>query len=97
MAKSSRADRPATLDSVCDRLDVLIALLIPPTVKNAQRPKGLQLNIVELCDYEHTTDDIRKRVKKTLNHVNKELSALRSKGMIRTVSRDGQQVHVRLQ
>jgi hypothetical protein len=97
MAKEPRSDKPAALDDVCDRLDVVISLLIPPATRIADVPKGLALDILKLCDYDHTTEDIRKSVGKTAEHVAKELSLLRSKGMIRTVQRDGRQVHVRLQ
>jgi len=91
-----RSEELATLQGVCDRLDVVISLLMPSAVHNADAPKGLQLDIFKMCDYEHTTEDIRKAVNKSPKHVVKELSLLRSKGMIRTVDRDGQQVHVRL-
>ena len=95
MAKADSRDELATLKSLCDRLDVVISLLMPAAVRNTDPPRGLQLEILKLCDYDHTTDDIREAVNKSSKHVGKELSLLRSKGMIRTVRRDNRQVHVR--
>jgi hypothetical protein len=96
MARPDRSTESATLESLCDRLDLVISLLMPAAVRNSDQPKGLALDILKLCDYDHTTEDIRKAVNKTATHVLKELSLLRSKGMIRTVQRNGRQVHVRL-
>jgi len=96
MTKHSRQGESATLAAVCDRLDVVISLLIPPAIRHTDPFKGLQLDILKLCDYDHTTEEIRNVVNKTIAHVAKELSLLRSKGMIRTVQRDGKQVHVRI-
>jgi hypothetical protein len=84
------------LDRVCERLDALISLLMPSAVGPIDPPKGLQLDIFKLCDYEHTTEEIRQAVGKKQTHVNKELSLLRSKGLIRSVPRDGRQVHIRV-
>lgn len=97
MSKSSDSSEVSTLNDVCDRLDVLIALFLPPSIKNTDILKGLALEIFKLCDYEHTTDEIRIAVGKSSNHVLKELSLLRSKGRIRTVRRGAKQVHVRMQ
>jgi DNA-binding MarR family transcriptional regulator len=83
-------------DPVVSRLDVLISLLMAPANKHADQVSPLQFQILALCDYEHTTDEIVKATKKTSNHITKELSVLRSKGMIRTVNRDGRAVHVRI-
>jgi hypothetical protein len=96
MANFKHKDDSVSLVDVCNRLDVLISLLIPPIVRDNDPPKGLQLEILKLCDYEHTTEDIQKTLNKTNKHINKDLSLLRSKGMIRTVPRDGKQVHVRI-
>ena len=95
MAKSAQSNDSATLKGVCDRLDVLIALLLAPA-SPVEPPTGLQLDIFRMCDYEHTTEEIRSAVKKSATHVSKELSLLRSKGLVRTVQRDGRQVHVRV-
>jgi hypothetical protein len=97
MAEHDLSDAQAALKAVCDRLDVIISLLMPPVTRRTETPKGLQLDILRLCDFDHTTEDIRRTVNKSLKHVTKELSLLRSKGIIRTVRRDGRLVHFRLQ
>jgi hypothetical protein len=82
-------------DGIVARLDTIISLLIPPH-RAPNGDKTLRHLILELCDYEHTTEDIIKATKKSANHVQKELSLLRSKGLVKTVHRGGSQVHVRL-
>jgi hypothetical protein len=96
MPKNDTAKPTATVQDLCDRLDAIIYLLLSPAIKNPDPPKGLGLQILSLCDYEHTTDDICRAVSKTPKHVAKELSLLRTKGMIRTVKRDKRQVHIRV-
>lgn len=88
--------REASLDDLRSRLDTLILLLTKPVDQYGDSVVGLQLDILRLCDYEHTTADIQRLVKKSASHVNKELSLLRSKGLVKSVSRDGRQVHIRL-
>lgn len=83
-------------DPVVERLDILIALLMPAASKYGGQLGALQSEILALCDYNHTTEEICKAVKKTNNHVNKELSLLRSKGMVKTVRRGERSVHIRV-
>jgi transcription initiation factor IIE alpha subunit len=89
-------DQERVGDPVASRLDILISMLMPSAQKSADKASGLQYEILALCDYEHTTEDICKATKKTSKHVGKELSLLRSKGLIKTVKRDDRSVHLRI-
>lgn len=81
---------------IIERLDVLIALSMPNANDESGTVSGLAHQVLELCNYENTTDDIVKITKKTKNHVNKELSKLRSDGRIKTVKRGERNVHIRI-
>jgi hypothetical protein len=96
MTKNNGGISPVAISDLADRLDTLIQLLIPPMTSYADEVSGLHRNILELCDYEHTTDDIQKAIGKSANHVNKELSLLRSRGLVKTVVRGRERTHVRL-
>jgi hypothetical protein len=57
-------------------------------------PKGsVKERVYELCDGMRTTSDIAQALKKDTNYVNSYLSILRREGMIRTVEKEGKQVH----
>lgn len=96
MSNLAESVSSADQKEVRDRLDTIITLLLSPVNRDRDQPSGLQGEIFGLCDYDHTTEEIRDVVKKTLSHVKKELSLLRSKGMVRTVKRDGRLVHIRI-
>jgi DNA-binding transcriptional ArsR family regulator len=94
--KAKRTTQEQDDDPVLSRLDVLISLLLPRMAKYAGEKSELQRKILSLCDYEHSSDEISKATKKTPNHVIKELSLLRSRGLVKTMKRDGRLVYVRL-
>src|SRR5437762_3344329 len=86
-----------TLSDIIERLDTLVLLLLPP------QPSSLGVNgdslvsqILSFCDYNHTTEEIVAATKKNTSHVAKELSLLRTKGLVKTVKRGNRSVHVRL-
>ena len=95
MATAKKSTQDTTLQDIKDRLDVVISMMLRSMSTYGDTTKGLQTEILKLCDYEHTTADIQRLVKKSASHVNKELSLLRSKGLVKSVSRDGRHVHVR--
>ena len=86
----------ATIEDIVDRLDTLITVMMPSSTDGGNSATGLAEKILRLCDYDHETDEIRKSVGKSSNHVNKELTLLRKKGLVKTVRRGKRQVHVRL-
>jgi DNA-directed RNA polymerase specialized sigma24 family protein len=98
MAKAGKpnGENSATLGDVVERLDALIYLLLPHADSALAQVSDLQQEVLSLCDYEHTTEDISSITKKSANHINKELSLLRSKGVVKTISRGSRKVHVRL-
>lgn len=96
MAKNDSDIVPFKSDDIAERLDTIIRLLIPSMATYPEETNDLHREILKLCDSEHTTEDIRKSIGKSANHVNKELSILRSRGLIGTVLRNGEKVHIRL-
>jgi len=53
----------------------------------------VKLQIYNLCDGTRTTQDLAQSVQKPTDYVNSYLSILRREGLIRTVQKDGRQVH----
>lgn len=63
-------------------------------VKKRMLKKGtIKLQIYDLCDGTKTTKEIAAALQKDLGYVNSYLSILRREGLIRTVEREGKQVH----
>jgi len=81
---------------IVERLEVLITLMIPPFNEGKYQEKGLQLDILRVCDFENTVEDMERKLKKSRNIINVNLSRLRSKGLIRSASKDGSIVYLRL-
>ena len=53
----------------------------------------VKLQIYDLCDGTKTTQDLTQILKKTSEDVGSYISILRREGLIRTVEKDGKQVH----
>ncbi len=53
----------------------------------------VKLQIYNLCDGSKSTQDITQVLKKTPEYVGSYISTLRREGLIRTVEKDGKQVH----
>jgi DNA-binding transcriptional ArsR family regulator len=53
----------------------------------------VKLQIYDLCDGTRTTLDITQAIKKSPEYVGSYISTLRREGLIRTVEKDGKQVH----
>lgn len=63
-------------------------------MKNSLLPKdSIKEKIYELCDGTRTTSDIAQAIGKDNNYVRSYLSILRREGLIRTVEKEGKQVH----
>jgi predicted DNA-binding protein (UPF0251 family) len=82
-------------NEILNRLDTLISLLIPGIDEKNYEIKGLGLEILRLCDYEHTVSDMTKKLKKSRNQIDSNLSKLRSKGMIKSVIKNNETVYIR--
>lgn len=81
-------------NAITERLDVLIQLALPtldPVEKETDESR-----ILSLCDYQHTREQIAKKTGKSLNRVDVVLNGLRKAGKIRSVTKDGQTVYIRL-
>jgi hypothetical protein len=53
----------------------------------------VKLQIYDLCDGTKTTQDLTQILKKTSEYMGSYISILRREGLIRTVEKDGKQVH----
>lgn len=53
----------------------------------------VKLQIYDLCDGTRTTQDLAHSIQKSTDYVNSYLSILRREGLIRTVEKEGKQVH----
>jgi DNA-binding transcriptional ArsR family regulator len=81
---------------IVDRLDILISLMIPKFDASNYDVKGLGLEIMKLCDASYTVQDMCKELDKPRQIIDNALSKLRSKELVKTISKDGKTVYVRL-
>jgi DNA-binding transcriptional MerR regulator len=61
--------------------------------KTLLREGSVKLQVYNLCDGTKTTQDVAQAIQKSTDYVNSYLSTLRREGLIRTVQKDGRQVH----
>jgi len=54
---------------------------------------SVKLQVYNLCDGTKTTQDLAQAIQKSTDYVNSYLSILRREGLIRTVEKEGKQVH----
>ena len=80
--------------TILERLEALIQLSIPPL--QAIEKETDEIRVLRLCDYSHTREEISRSLKKSLNRVDVVLNALRKTGKIRSVSKDGSTVYIRM-
>ncbi|MCW3986461.1 MAG: hypothetical protein NWE91_08680 [Candidatus Bathyarchaeota archaeon] len=63
-------------------------------VKKSLLKEGtVKLHVYNLCDGARTTQDLAQALQKSTDYVNSYLSILRREGLIRTIEKDGKQVH----
>lgn len=63
-------------------------------VKKSLLKEGtVKLAVYNLCDGTKTTQDLAQALQKSRDYVNSYLSILRREGLIRTVEKEGKQVH----
>jgi len=92
-AKRQSVPREPSVAQVVERLDALIYLFLPPIPEAKQTDER---RVLELCDYGHTREEIAKDVGKPFSTIDPILSSLRKASRIRSVSRDGRTVYVRV-
>lgn len=61
--------------------------------KRLLKEGSVKLQVYEFCDGTKTTRDIAQALQKSTDYVNSYLSILRREGLIRTVGKDGNQLH----
>lgn len=53
----------------------------------------VKLQVYDLCDGTRTTQDLAQTLQKSKDYINSYLSILRREGLVRTVEKEGEQVH----
>lgn len=81
---------------VVERLDILISLLLPKFDASKYPVKGLGLDILHLCDAEHTVKDIMKKLKKERPIIDQTISKLRSQGLLKSIVKNSETYYIRL-
>jgi len=61
--------------------------------KSLLKEDSVKLQVYDLCDGTKTTQDLAQAIQKSTDYVNSYLSILRREGLIRTVEKDGKQIH----
>lgn len=79
-----------------ERLDAIINLLIPRYMEDSYDFKGLPKQVIELCDYDHSVQDMMKKLDKSRPMVDNALSKLRKEGYIKSITRGDKKVYIRL-
>lgn len=94
MDKAEFKELMQSLKSIERKLDILVKLLKASTPKPKITPE--ERKILKLCDKKHTINDIVKETGKTRNNVNKILSILRKKGVIKSIKTQDRLVYERI-
>jgi len=82
-----------TLDEIKAILTLVNRDKLEEAKKGLLKEGSVKLQIYNLIDGTKTTTDIANAIQKDANYVNSYLSILRREGLIRTVEKDGRQVH----
>jgi hypothetical protein len=61
--------------------------------KSMLKEGSVKIQVYNLCDGSKTTQDIAQAIQKSVEYTNSYLSILRREGFIRTVEKEGKQVH----
>lgn len=83
------------LNTIVERLDLLIAMNVPPVGSVADGLGETERAVFELCDMSNTAEEIAKKVGKTKHNVEVRLSSLRKKGLVVSVKAGERLVHAR--
>jgi len=84
------------LDGLIERLDILVTLSVPPLNIEGLKLGEVEKQVLELCDLKNTREDMASKLRKNLKHIDKTLSGLRDKGLIRSLKTSGKTYYVRL-
>ena len=87
----------ANIERTLDDLKALFILLneekLEVVKKSLLKEGSVKLQVYNLCDGTKTTKQIADAIQKSTDYVSSYLSILRREGLIRTVEKDGVQVH----
>ena len=87
----------ANIERTLDDLKALFILLneekLEVVKKSLLKEGSVKLQVYNLCDGTRTTKQIADAIQKSTDYVSSYLSILRREGLIRTVEKDGVQVH----
>ena len=83
-------------DSITERLDIVISLLIPAFDEGNYTFTGVTLDILRLSDGTNTRDDMIKKTKKNAKVIDPILSKLRSQNFIKSITKDSRTFYIRL-
>jgi DNA-binding transcriptional ArsR family regulator len=96
----SEEDQISLLRKMQHTLDDIKAILVlsnqdrlGEAKKELLKEGSVKQQIYELCDGTRTLQDIAAAIQKSTDYVSSYLSILRREGLIRTVEREGRQVH----
>ena len=84
------------LEQIAERLELLVALSIPPPDAEKFGLSGVEKQAFELCDMRHTADDMAKKLNKRKGHVEVTLTRLRKKGVVQSIKIGKKAYHVRV-
>jgi hypothetical protein len=84
------------LDSIIQRLDVMIGLLIPPSKSSTVKLGKLEQAVYSLCDMQHTRRDMAASLNKTLNLIDVTLNGLKNKGLVKPIEIEDRTCYIRL-
>lgn len=83
------------LDRIVERLDLLLLLSVPPFNPEVVKLGPTESYILDLCDLQHTTEEMVAILKKSRNAVDTTLSGLRKKRLVRSLRIGSRTVHAR--
>jgi transcription initiation factor IIE alpha subunit len=85
------------LIEIRERIDVMIHLLLAPVQATEPNVRGkVQREVLKLCDFAHTREEIAKKLKISLNLLDVTLNKLRNKNFIRSVQVSGKTYYIRI-
>jgi len=61
--------------------------------KSLLKEGSVKLQVYDLCDGTKTTQDLAQALQKSTDYINSYLSILRREGLIRTIEKEGRQIH----
>ena len=84
------------LDTIVNLLKIIYGNKLITLKKETLRAGSLDKQIYELCDGTNTTSTIAKKLQKNGNHISNTLTKLRKKGLIKSITKNKQKVHVQI-